>query len=331
MLFSCAKNNPEDQLPEVVKNMTGHEKWETKADYSNTGNWLSLPSSTSKAVDVVYFYPTCYSPAEGDPDLCDIDHQGMRDGAKNCLASQASVFSEDCNVFAPYYRQVSGMYGLSVSNEDNATLFRYAAAQDASAALDYYFEHYNNGRPFILAGHSQGSETSLFLLADYFRKHSDEYRRMVAAYIIAYSVTSDFLKENTHVKYASGASDTGVVISWNTEGPGNSGQHNVVLLPNAVSINPINWKLDDTKAELSENLGSFDKNSLTVTSGIADARIDLTRGSVICTTVDPSKYAIAMTALFGPECYHGYDYEFYYVNLRENVKQRISSYLLLNL
>ena len=28
---------------------------------------------------------------------------------------------------------------------------------DITAALDYYFENCNGGRPFIIAGHSQGS------------------------------------------------------------------------------------------------------------------------------------------------------------------------------
>lgn len=36
---------------------------------------------------------------------------------------------------------------------------------DVYAMLDYYFEHYNNGKPYFLAGHSQGARmisTSLF-------------------------------------------------------------------------------------------------------------------------------------------------------------------------
>ena len=35
---------------------------------------------------------------------------------------------------------------------------------DITAALDYYFENYNGGRPFIIAGHSQGSAMVLLLL-----------------------------------------------------------------------------------------------------------------------------------------------------------------------
>ncbi len=323
---SCEKtNNSQADLPEIVKNTTGHEQWETPVDYSKATNWLNIPAIT-KDVDVVYFYPTCYTPSStSEPNLCSIENEGMRSGAADIFAEQATAFEEECNIFAPYYKQLSGTYALTLSNEDNETLMRYSASQDPTQALDYYFNNFNDGRPFILAGHSQGSEISLFLLADYFKNHPEYYKKMVAAYIIGYSVTSDFLSKNTHLKFATGASDTGVIISWNTEGPGNSGQHNAVLLPNAVSINPLNWKLDATKAEVSENLGSLDDNG-NLGAGIADAQIDLDRGSVICTSVDPAKYGIPMTDIFGPQCYHGWDYGFYYANIRANAKQRIATF-----
>lgn len=60
--------------------------------------------------------------------------------------------------------------------------------------------------------------------------------------------------------------------------------------------------------------------------GIADAKIDHSRGSVICTSVDPAKYSIAAKSIFGPECYHMYDYSFYYANIAANVKQRIRTF-----
>ena len=49
--------------------------------------------------------------------------------------------------------------------------------------------------------------------------------------------------------------DTGVIISYNTEGAGNG--DNIVVLPGAISINPLNWKRDETYASAEENLGGF--------------------------------------------------------------------------
>ena len=57
----------------------------------------------------------------------------------------------------------------------------YEAAKDASQALDCYFEHYNQGRPFFLAGHSQGAAVVEALLEGYFKQHPEYYSRMIAA------------------------------------------------------------------------------------------------------------------------------------------------------
>lgn len=93
--------------------------------------------------------------------------------------------------------------------------------ENITAALDYYFENYNGGRPFIIAGHSQGSAILRLVLKGYFKEHPEYYKRMVAAYAIGYSISSDDLNANPHMKYATGESDTGVIISWHAEGPKN--------------------------------------------------------------------------------------------------------------
>lgn len=60
----------------------------------------------------------------------------------------------------------------------------------------------HEGRPFIIAGHSQGSAILRFVLKDYFKTHPDRYERMVAAYVIGYSITKDDLEANPHMKFA---------------------------------------------------------------------------------------------------------------------------------
>ena len=101
--------------------------------------------------------------------------------------------------------------------------------------------------------------------------------------------------------------------------------------PGAISINPINWKRDDTCAGFEENLGSRILNEETgeyeIINGVADAQVDTERGVVICTAKNV-EYAPA--ALFGPESLHSHDYDFYYENLRENVKTRVEAYLKQN-
>jgi hypothetical protein len=58
----------------------------------------------------------------------------------------------------------------------------------------------------------------------------------------------------------------------------------------------------------------------------ADAQIDISKGVLLCTTADTVKYAT-----FGINgIYHGYDYAFYYSNIRENARNRIIKYLKAN-
>ena len=241
------------------------------------------------------------------------------------MVFQASVFAESCNVFAPYYRQIS----LPATGTNYQQIIDYISQFDATRALDYYFEHLNQGRPFIIAGHSQGAATVISLLGHYLKQHPEYQERMVAAYPIGFSVTRQWLADNPQLKFAEGPTDTGVVVTWNTEGPGNKQADNVCVLPGAISINPINWKRDDTYAPAADNLGSHDRNTGEITTpGIADAQLDVERGVVIVTTPEAAAYVMApeVQFLFGPESYHGQDYSFFYNNLKQNVADRIAAW-----
>ena len=80
---------------------------------------------------------------------------------------------------------------------------------DVRKAFAYYLEHYNNGRPFILAGFSQGAMAVVDLL-----KSMDDstYSRLVAAYVIGYKVTDT----NAHISPAQDSADLGVTICYNS-------------------------------------------------------------------------------------------------------------------
>ena len=339
LLFAaCTKddtNKPgvNDLLTDEVKQVPGIEKYQqTQIDYSNPDNWMLKQTDGDKAVDVIYLYPSNYNPTEGQPAIGDIDNAGMHAGAQNIYQRQGAAFEPLCNVYAPYYRQVDAQYILNLSSETEWALIRYMASQDLTRALDYYFEHYNQGRPFILAGHSQGSENVLALVHDYFTKdasHQALLNSLVAAYAIGFSVTDEYLSTSP-IPFATGATDTRCIVSWNTEGPGNNGHTNAVVKPHAHSINPLNWHLDETPATTADNLGSLTSlEEGVVVPGIADATLNVERGVVVCTTADPAIYGLpAMVAyLFGPESFHGHDYGFYFMNIRQNAQDRINAWL----
>ena len=297
-------------------------------DYAKTEYWLSLPASAEKTVDVFYLYPTVFQKVNKDePNICNIDNPVMLKNSKLAFAIQASAFEPVGNLYAPYYRQADAAYTLELPLAEQAKVVGGIPTTDALAAFDYYIQHYNQGRPFILAGHSQGSNVLLYLLSDYMKTHPEVQKRMVAAYVIGYSITPEYLAKNPHLKFAQGASDTGVIISYNTEAPKVAGK-NPVVLPGAMAINPISWTRGEKTATAAQSLGSVDMDAtgkLVTQQHYADARISKERGVVICSTVDVDKLSPG-NQVFPKGVYHHYDYLFYYYNLRENAAVRAEKY-----
>ena len=308
-------------------------------DYSRKDCWYQIPEIT-KDVDTFYIFATDYimsSFEEGAPDYATLDNPEMLQGAKIEYRDHASAYADSTNVFVPYYRQSGLRYAGEVVKKtgDLNTALLGLPYEDITAALDYYFAKCNGGRPFIIAGHSQGSAMCKLVLKKYFKEHPDYYKRMIAAYVIGFSVTKDDLAANPHWKFATGESDTGVIISWNTEGPKNVEQNasTVVLYPGAISINPLNWKLDNTYAPASMNLGSYMPNEKTGKNEIvdvgADAQVNVERGTVVTHAAsEPVAPEIAdvATQLFGPDGRHASDYSYFYNNIKENVSKRVEAY-----
>jgi len=306
-------------------------------DYGKTAHWLNLPEEVTNEVDVFYLYPTAWVRMEEDEAIiCEIDNPIMLEKSKLAYDRQATAFETTADIYAPYYRQEDVSVTLSMPMEEQQAIVKGVPLTDAMAAFDYYVNHYNNGRPFILASHSQGSNVMLYILQDYMKEHPDVYQRMVAAYVIGYSITDEYLAQNPHLKFATGAGDTGVIISYNTEAPTIEGTNGVVL-PTAQVINPISWTTDETTAPASDNLGSLQLNkdgsvatdlegTYVKVMNLADARVDKARGVIVCSTADVELYS-SKRGLFGKGIFHSFDYPFYYYNLRSNAEERVENYL----
>ena len=300
-------------------------------DYSMVEHWLGLPSTTEKPVDVFYLYPTVWKPDSiTNPLYCKIDDASMLKGSAIKYGNQATAFETVGNLYAPYYRQANTSKTLNSTEEQRWEIIKNLPARDATAAFDYFIKNYNNGRPFIIVGHSQGANVLLFLLSEYMKAHPDVYARMIASYVIGYPVTAEFLAKNKHLKFAEGPDDTGVIISYNTQSPNVLPGKNIVVSDNVgLVINPINWKRDETPASASESLGSFwyDVNkNFTKVMNLADARIDLSQGVLICSTVNETD-AYKFSSSMGLGVYHSFDIPFYYFNLRKNAENRANVFL----
>ena len=299
-----------------------------RTDYSDASNWLSKPAKNLYSADVFYIYPTVCT-TEDKSNLCSVDNQQMREAAKSVIKLQAEAFDTVANIYAPFYTQYN-FRAFAYSNYEKIqkdTANNVQGLSDIYSALDYYFKNLNQGRPFILVSHSQGSGIMLIVLNDYMKKHPEYYKNMVAAYVLGYPVTKEYLKENPHLKFAKKANDTGVIISYDVQSPDKSGI-NVLQAENQLAINPINWKRSQRLAKSKDNLGSLDEKTLNITTpGIADAKVNKKLGVVICSTANIDTYEIPLPELFGKGSFHGQDFQFYFLNLRENAKVRIKKFV----
>lgn len=300
-------------------------------DYSQVNHWLSIPVVT-ETVDVFYLYPTAWQRGDNEPYICEIDNPTMLAGSASVFARTATAFEPFANIFAPYYRQADAAYALTLPLPEHEALIAGIPTLDAVAAFDYYIKHFNQGRPFILAGHSQGSNVLINLLTGYLKDHPDVFERMVAAYVIGYPVTAQIMAENPHLKFAEGPDDTGVIISYNTQAPEVDPADNPILSGVVgLVINPITWTRSETVASTTEGLGSIMPDLATLVFAqvpqYADAQVDIANGVLICTTADEEAVYDLEQHGFPPGVYHSFDYPFYYYNLRENAQNRVNQYL----
>ncbi|MDR1897133.1 MAG: DUF3089 domain-containing protein, partial [Prevotellaceae bacterium] len=187
-------------------------------DYAKADNWLSVGNGGSLDVDVFFLYPTSWRAAPGEYPISTIDDSGMRQYAAYYRATRASAFETAGNIYAPYYRQLDASFAImnAVRPEIAAAFFAGVPLVDVRAAFEYYIKHYNKGKPFILAGHSQGSIVLFALLSSYMKENPDVYNRMIAAYLIGAPLTQDIYTAFPHLNPAQGADDLGVIICYNT-------------------------------------------------------------------------------------------------------------------
>lgn len=299
----------------------------TVTDYSDPANWAYCEQAQpDKRADVFFINPTVYSGSKDAPNM-NIQDAEVRESFKGAVNMEIGIYNDQCRVFAPYYRQ-AGLYAYRLPEPESRPYFE-TAYQDVKASFQYYLKEYNGGRPIVLAGFSQGADMCIRLLKDCF---SDEKtnRLLVACYAIGWRITPEEIAQYPHLKFAEGAGDVGVIVSFNSEAESVSSSLIVPEGTKTLSINPLNWKTDGAAAAAEENKGAcFTDYSGAIRSEIprlTGAYLDPARGTLKVTDVKPEDYPPVLD-LFEPGVYHLYDYQFFYRNLEENVKLRVNAYL----
>ena len=212
------------------------------------------------------------------------------------------------NFFSPYYRQCTLQ---SFTSEETMQSRLPLALDDVRKAFAYYLAHFNNNRPFIMAGFSQGAIAVIDLLK---QMDSATYSRMVAAYVIGWRITDDDLSQTNHIRPAKDSTDLGVTVCYN------SVRDNSCAIPmlsegNRMAINPVNWHTDATPATLVSPISS---DTVTVT-------LDT---STLLLNVDGYSRTDYVLPLIGREGnYHSLEISLYRHCLRHNVALRAGRFI----
>ena len=288
-------------------------------DYSITDNWAYYVNSPVNDVDIFFIAPTA---GHDDSMNMKMDDDSYKEAFVGATAMEKGIYDTDTNFYAPYYRQVSlECYALSTEEQEKYLQYAYS---DVEAAFDYYMKNINNGRPYILAGFSQGADMVKRLI----ESDKNVNDKMIAAYAIGWYFTEEDLVNYPTLKMAEGESDTGVIVSFCSEDVNYNG-NNIIAPKKTIGINPLNWKTDGTIATSEENTGAcftdYSGAIKTEIKGLCGAYLDSARGTLKVTGVTPTEYPAYLTFLEDGN-YHLYDYQFFYRNLQENVKVRIAAY-----
>ncbi len=296
----------------------------SNSTYNDRFQWAYFREGDNKEVDVFMVAPTVDVKEEL---LMDVDDTENRERFRGALDMQKDIFSDRARIYAPYYCQLSlNGYELIGSDRD---MFLSIAYSDVAEAFRYYLRFENKGRPFILAGFSQGADMC-YRLMENFMEDEEVRSKLVATYAIGWTMDEETAAKYPYLNFAQSADDTGVIVSFECEAP----ELNASMICSAnqkmMSINPLNWRTDNTIAKKDLNKGAcfMKENSNEIEKevpGICGCYLDPTRGTLKVTDIKAADYPAGIKLL--PEgSYHIYDYQFFFRNLQENVGTRIDAY-----
>lgn len=336
-------------------------------DYSQTIAWSALPETYDPAdlvaegldkaddppADVFFIHPTNYFGAGARWNGAIDDELGI-EMANFTLANQASVFNACCRVYAPMYRAASLHAFLDIGADSRRALD--LAYYDVARAFRHFLDYHSAGRPFVLAGHSQGSVLLVRLLEEIIYG-SPLQERLVAAYAIGHRIPLSHFETLETVRPCERATDIGCVVSFNAVREGTDlSQAKVRLLywadgwqPIArdhypLCTHPYSWTVDDGESLASDTQtrGAVqsveDPNPLAIVTGWAQrieietlpapfdpgmsARCD--EGIFVVQDLTNPRYDVP--ALIDAEgSLHLFEYNLFYVTIRENVQARVQS------
>lgn len=297
-------------------------------NYNDINNWAAhpdkkdpsdeVPKSLSgkenqQLADVFFIHPTSYTGISGDSFLWNADVRNAKinhETDNGAIRYQASIFNANYRVFAPRYRQAHYFSFLTHNLSDKKQALDIAYT-DVRKAFEYYLAHQRNGRPFLIAAHSQGTIHAHRLLRE-FVEGKPLQQDFVGAYLPGMPVPADSF---TLLMPCKDSTDYGCWTSWRTWRYGYE--------PNrftAVCHNPVTWTTDTLQVEKSRQKGAVLRDFKKTRTGLCDAKV---HNGILW--VHRPKFP--GSRLIKNPNYHIGDFNLFYLDVRENASLRLQTFL----
>ncbi len=305
-------------------------------NYADTTSWAALPGHRTAAqqrlpglprpaftpadtvADVFYVHPTTYFWRLGYWNAPLRLRRLRRFTDRTCLRNQASLFYDVGRLYAPRYRQAT-LYSFFATKNPSSPLALDLAYADVKAAFQYYLKHYNHGRPFIIASHSQGTMHAQRLLHELIDDNPQLRKQLIAAYLVGRKVKPH---EYQHLPPLRDSLQTGGIIAWNTASRGTEFAPYRGLLV----TNPLTWTLDSAAAPASLNRGGVPLTFKRIDPHVTGAQIH--HGLLWANPTHPPGYR--HLHIPGEKdlaaSYHIVDYNLFYLNVRQNARARVRAW-----
>jgi hypothetical protein len=323
--------------PHLTNDYRAKALWVARPDIpGNPALWLPKGAEqvTAGPAAVFYIHPTSYiTLRRSSPWNAAISDKETNDRAALFVRGQASVFSAAGEIWAPRYRQAN--FGAFLTDKPEGQKALDAAYGDVERAFDYFVASIAPDRPIILAGHSQGALHLTSLLR---RKiaGTPTARRIVAAYVVGWPVSSVTDLAALGMPACKTADQAGCLLSWQsfaepaepamvkaaydaTTGFDGKARRETQM----VCTNPITGA-DRGAAGMKENRGTLknepDFSGGELVMGAIPARCDA-HGFLLIG--DPP--AMGNYVLPGNN-YHVYDYSLFWANIRADAVRRLARF-----
>ena len=302
-------------------------------DYASKKFWAALPDVADSAdavairewsnvqdtasVDVFFIHPTTYIGKSGQKNWnADLNDAKVNDDVdKAPILYQATIFNGAGKIYAPRYRQAH-IHSFFTKRKQDAKEALALAYKDVTKAFKYYLDHYHHGRPFIIAGHSQGSLHGSNLVKDFVDGTSLQ-DKLVVAYLPGWPIPKDFFQ---NIQPCSAPEETGCFTSWRTVKEGYLPRLLHMPGKNILVTNPVRWDLDPAPTKKEDQLGGILRDFHTMRTELVSVRI---YKDLLWSTKPDFPGAILLTK----RNYHIADYNLFYADVRKNAQDRVRAYL----